>query len=691
MKKLRNKFLLYILAPALIALTVGAVLSFMVSHHIVTKQLYTIARMGLKRAADEVDVDLGRARDALKLTGEQIAVMRPADEDLRALFGKMTAETPIEVFFLIYGDGRIVAQDGRAEIALKTALNSEWLKRAFASDSMVAAAPFISGYTGELVNCSSLRLRAPDGETIGVLGYYVPTAQILEKAKKIELVEQFKGGRFAAFDRRGGFIVHTEEGLVGKNLAHMQDELHTKILEALESGREFWATVAETREGQWFAGFKKSRFADIYILAMVPLSSATHALHAHAVLSIIILFVCAGALWFILMRMAHKLAQPLNMLSDAAETLSKGNYPEPIRTNTEDELGQLVGAFNSMTQGLRQRDHIRNTFGRYLPEEVVETLLESEDRLSLGGEERVVTILMSDLRGFTAQTAAMAPDQVIVLLNRYLGAMIEIIMDHKGIVDEITGDGILAIFGAPQFSDDHTIQAALSAIAMQSEMARINELNEKDGFPELEMGVGVNTGPVVVGNIGSKRRTKYGAVGAVINMAGRIESYSVGGQILLSQSAYDKVKDRVEGEERFSVHMKGFDAPVALYDIGSMAPAGNDREAELRSKLAPLERPFQVELKRVENKLVSSAPIKASLTHLSPKGAMIWCEEPLQPRWEILLEILEQGGESYAPVFARITESSHEKKSCRALLRFTFVPRETRRLFSELPLKEPTK
>lgn len=684
MKKLRNKFLAYILLPAALILAIGAVLSFFVSHHIVRRQLEIIAEIGLQQAADEMDVDMGRARDSLLIIRDQMHIFNPQQDQLRNFFKKACEEELIETIFLVKNNGNVVANDEVAEIALKNAIHSKWYNEAMLSDRLVTSTPFISDYSGSLVNCLALRVKSMDGIIIGALGCHVPTEAILNKATKIDLVERFKDAQSGVIDQHGRYIVHSNERLVGRHLSSINDDMSSKILEALRSGKTFWSAVASSKDGDWFVGFQKSRFIDTYVLAMIPMSSAALSLHVHVVSSLVILIVSIVALLFILMRMAHKLAKPLNMLSDAAGILSKGAYPEPLPAHTEDELGDLVEAFNTMIKGLKQRDHIRSAFGRYLPEEVVERLLESEERLQLGGESREVTIMISDLRGFTAQTSNMAPQDVIKLLNRYLGAMIEIIMDHQGIVDEITGDGILAIFGAPVDAPDHPMQAVLAAVEMQAAMKNINHLNEEDGFPILQMGIGITTGSVVVGNIGSQRRTKYGAVGSKINMAGRIESYSVGGQILISESTYEKVKDLVKYTEKFTEQMKGFDTPVTVYDLGIMAGDKGEIESQGPDKLSPLAEPIEIVIKIVENKVVTSSKIKGSLTHLGEDRATVSSDVALDQWVNVILEITDPKLPGVEPVFAKSLGASSGESEGSTLLRFTYTPSETKRIFSEI-------
>ena len=177
---------------------------------------------------------------------------------------------------------------------------------------------------------------------------------------------------------------------------------------------------------------------------------------------------------------------------------------------------------------------IKNTFGRYLSNEIVSTLLDRPDGLNMGGELQTVTILMADIRSFTTISEQLTPTKVVELLNIYLGAMADIIMSHQGTVDEFIGDAILAIFGAPVSSPKDAENAIRCALAMQAEMANVNEKNQELGLPRIEMGIGINTGEVVAGNIGSKTRAKYGVVGHAVNITSRIEDQTHAGEVLVS-------------------------------------------------------------------------------------------------------------------------------------------------------------
>jgi class 3 adenylate cyclase len=190
-----------------------------------------------------------------------------------------------------------------------------------------------------------------------------------------------------------------------------------------------------------------------------------------------------------------RMLRPLHNLTAAAGEVARGNLAISIPPPPHhDEVGRLATTFTTMLEGLRQRDFIRDTFGRYLSKEVVEEVLGSPQGLKLGGELREVTILVSDLRGFTALAAQLSPHQVIAILNRYLERMVDIIIMYRGTVDEFQGDGILAFFGAPLAAADDRERAIACAVAMQMAMGEINATQRRHQLPELQMGIGINTG-----------------------------------------------------------------------------------------------------------------------------------------------------------------------------------------------------
>ena len=216
----------------------------------------------------------------------------------------------------------------------------------------------------------------------------------------------------------------------------------------------------------------------------------------------------------------------------------------------------------------KREQFIRQTFGRYISDAIVEEILEKPEGLQLGGDLRNVTLMMSDIRSFTTLVEHLPPEQVVALLNRYLGKMTDIILRHGGTIDEFLGDAVLAAFGAPTECEQHATQALTCAIEMQAAMAEVNAENRADGLPEVEMAIALNTGWVVAGNIGSERRSKYGFVGHQVNVTSRIEDDARPNEILVSEQTLlsSDQSQFIVGDGR-AIHAKGMAGTLTVYPI----------------------------------------------------------------------------------------------------------------------------
>jgi class 3 adenylate cyclase len=382
-------------------------------------------------------------------------------------------------------------------------------------------------------------------------------------------------------------------------------------------------------------------------------------------------------------------------MAEATVKVASGDLEVDLSSiRRSDEVGMLAGAFTRMVSGLRERDRIRDTFGRYLTREVVNRLLEAKDGLQLGGESREITMIMSDLRGFTSLTSTMPPEEVIALLNRYFEKMFEILIDHHGIIDEIIGDAVLAFFGAPEPIEDHPGLAVACAVRMQTAMDDINDLNEAQGWPRVEMGVAVNTGRVVVGNIGSEKRAKYGAVGSEVNFTGRIESCTVGGQVLISRATYERLSDIIDIRNIVQVEMKGIAGKVTLYDVKGIKGSYDAYLPERDDKPVLLQKAIKVKVYPIDQKILTGTATAARITHASLTSAIMILSKKLE-QWQdirMLLDAAELAGPAgvvYAKVVS-ITETGYEFE---ATVRFTSVSPEAYRVFrheSGMPLSPRT-
>lgn len=222
------------------------------------------------------------------------------------------------------------------------------------------------------------------------------------------------------------------------------------------------------------------------------------------------------------LTMARRLSQPVQALAAHTRSIARGDYETRLTLDRADELGDLARSFNAMSTGLAERDRVRDLLDKNVSPAVATRLL--RDGAVLGGEVRAVTILFADLRGFTPMSEHLAPTEVVALLNRYLDRMSAVIEAQGGIIDKFIGDEIMALFGAPVESGGDANRALRAALGMRAALAEFNAELAAENKPPLAFGIGINTGPVVAGNIGSHRRLNFSVIGDAVNLAARLQT-----------------------------------------------------------------------------------------------------------------------------------------------------------------------
>jgi adenylate cyclase len=357
-------------------------------------------------------------------------------------------------------------------------------------------------------------------------------------------------------------------------------------------------------------------------------------------------------------------------------TLTIGRFRQSNKELEGRVLERTADLANANNQLAQSNQLIRQVFGRYLTNEVVTTLLDHPEGLKLGGERRKITILTSDLRGFTAISERLSPEEVIKILNIYLEYMADVIARYQGTIDEFMGDGILVLFGAPTAADDDALRAVACACSMQLAMGSVNEKMKSLGLGTLEMGIGINTGDVVVGNIGSEKRTKYGIVGSNVNLTYRIESYTMGGQVLISEQTLRDAGSAVRVESVKQVMPKGVQQPINIYEICGVGGFYNlflPREQEI---FLPLPKPLLIHYTFVDGKDVGQQALDGKIIQLSAKGALVeQCGAnvggSIAPLSNLKLNFLGRSGSS-EDLYAKVIEKAADPGFF--YLRFTAKP-----------------
>lgn len=291
---------------------------------------------------------------------------------------------------------------------------------------------------------------------------------------------------------------------------------------------------------------------------------------------------------------------------------------------------------------------------------------------------REVTIVLADLRGFTSISEHCPPSAVLGMLNRYLGRMSEIIFRHEGAIDKFMGDSIMVLFGAPVGHDDDVRRALACAVEMQLAMEEVNRDNRRLGMPELYMGIGINTGTVMAGLLGSELYSEYTVIGDEVNLASRIEAFSLRGQILVSRNTWERCRDFVKTGDPMEVHVKGRSEPVTVREVLAIPALGMEvpRQEIRRSPRIQVKIPFSYQM--VKSKIVVPQIHAGTIMDISYHGVLAEVGQELEPLSEIKLGLdLSLVGYKATDVYAKVLKSRRENGHHVSALEFTSISVQT--------------
>jgi adenylate cyclase len=278
--------------------------------------------------------------------------------------------------------------------------------------------------------------------------------------------------------------------------------------------------------------------------------------------------------------LSHQVTRPLYSLRGSIEAIAKGDFNVHATANSTVEFTEMAAAINNMATGLRERDRIKSAFSGYISRQMMEMIINKGELPGLKGERRRITVLFSDIRNFTSMAEGMRPEEVVEMLSEFFSRMVDVIIRNHGTIDKFLGDGMMVIFGAPlddPYQEEHAVSAA---VEMQRELVTLCSRWESEGRRGFKMGIGINSGSAVVGNIGSQEHMEYTAIGDTVNLAARLESATKDLQvdIIVSEHTYDSVRPLFKWNPIGPVSVKGRLEPVHAYAVAG--PADSNAPAD---------------------------------------------------------------------------------------------------------------
>lgn len=267
--------------------------------------------------------------------------------------------------------------------------------------------------------------------------------------------------------------------------------------------------------------------------------------------------------------LGNRITQPINRLVTASHTISKGDYTFRFEERRKDELGVLMDAFNEMAQGMLEKSQVKNALSRYVSPGVAREILSNLDNVELSGKRVEGSVLFADIKGFTQIAEKIRPEELVEMLNRYFTLITCACEINHGIVDKYMGDGVMLVFGAPEPDTDHAFHAVSCALLIQKLVTHENKRREEQGMFPVEFRIGVNTGRMLAGNMGSRERMEYTVVGDTVNLASRLCGITNGGEIVISRDMYmrDDIQQRVLAGEYQSIRLRGISQAVSTYRV----------------------------------------------------------------------------------------------------------------------------
>jgi len=380
---------------------------------------------------------------------------------------------------------------------------------------------------------------------------------------------------FTLLDRRGQVLADSDESKALRQTDESTSEIY-KLSSSSKTPRG--QKLIRVQGNHYFGAFSKTRFgvtAYSLISEEIILEPAREVRRKAFFIAGLVL---SGSILFIFL-FSMSLTSPIETLAELIGFVSKGNFDvkasDRIRSVFQDEAKDLAFAFDNMTEGLKERDKVKNLFSKFHGSTITEDLMNQD--IGLGGQKKEVVVFFSDIRGFTAYSEKRAPEEVVEMLNEYFEVMVGIINKNHGVVDKFIGDAIMAVWGAPQSTEKDAHHAVMACLQMRMALVELNEKRRARDQTPLQIGIGLHAGSVISGTIGSTERMEYTVIGNTVNTGSRIEASTkaFGADLLISEEVVARIGDDFLVELAGAAEVKGRSEPLKMYKVRGYKENGN--------------------------------------------------------------------------------------------------------------------
>ncbi len=366
-------------------------------------------------------------------------------------------------------------------------------------------------------------------------------------------------------DLQGQIILHSDRKLILARSESGSSEIIKAMKESQVSNGQI--RYEDTEGNAYLAAFRTLPEAGIGVISSVREDLAFEEVYNIQRRNIFLLIAVISLAVLIVWFFAKSITLPVKALVSAAREVERGNYDLNLPARSHDELGLLTHSFQSMTRGLRERENLRESFGRFVNKDIAEMSLKGQ--LRLGGERKECAVFFSDVRGFTAMSEKTDPAEVVDFLNEYFSAMVSCVNQTDGSVDKFIGDALMAVWGALRSVPNPSLNAVKSALLMRDALEELNENRKKQKKPPVRIGCGINTGHVIAGQIGSSEKLEYTVIGDAVNMASRTEQLSkvYAADILITENVFKYIDKEIHAVKLDRIKVKGKTQAVTIYAV----------------------------------------------------------------------------------------------------------------------------